>query len=91
MRFTLSVPAFLALVSSTFAQTADFDPVTAPSSNQIINAGAPFTIQWTAPAKYAAGTVSIELIGGATQGTQVPLSTIASKLTCTRRNRSRSS
>ncbi|KAL9484815.1 hypothetical protein ACSS6W_003604 [Trichoderma asperelloides] len=79
MRFTLSVPAFLALVSSTFAQTPDFDPVTVPSSNQIINAGAPFTIEWQAPAKYAAGTISIQLIGGATQGTQVPLDIIASK------------
>ncbi|KAM0512666.1 hypothetical protein ACHAPE_008691 [Trichoderma viride] len=77
MRFTLSVPAFLALASTAFAQTPDFDPVTSPSNNQVITAGQPFTIQWEAPAKYAAGTISIELIGGATQGTQVPLSTIA--------------
>ncbi|PTB46627.1 uncharacterized protein TrAFT101_003924 [Trichoderma asperellum] len=77
MRFTLSVPAFLALVSSTFAQTADFDPVNVPSSNQIINAGAPFTIEWQTPAKYAADTISIQLIGGPTQGTQVPLDVIA--------------
>ncbi|KAM0260324.1 hypothetical protein ACHAQJ_002889 [Trichoderma viride] len=77
MRFTLTVPAFLALVSSAFAQSADFDPVTVPTSNQIISAGAPFTVQWTAPAKYAAGTISIELIGGATQGTQQPLGVIA--------------
>lgn len=85
MRFTLSVPAFLALASTAFAQTPDFDPVNSPSNNQVITAGQPFTIQWEAPAKYAAGTISIELIGGATQGTQVPLSTIASKLTCTRK------
>ncbi|PNP42544.1 hypothetical protein TGAM01_v203757 [Trichoderma gamsii] len=77
MRFTLSVPAFLALASTAFAQTPDFDPVNSPSNNQVITAGQPFTIQWEAPAKYAAGTISIELIGGATQGTQVPLSTIA--------------
>lgn len=79
MRFTLTVPALMALVGSAFAQTADFDPVTVPSSNQVINAGAPFTIEWQAPAKYAAGTISIQLIGGATQGTQVPLDVIASK------------
>ncbi|KAL7950629.1 Ser-Thr-rich glycosyl-phosphatidyl-inositol-anchored membrane family domain-containing protein [Trichoderma barbatum] len=77
MRFTLTASAFLALVSSAFAQTADFDPVFVPTDNQIIPAGAPFTVQWDAPAKYAAGTVTIELIGGATQATQQVLGTIA--------------
>jgi hypothetical protein len=80
MKFQISAAALLALVSSTFAQTPGFDPVTVPSSNQIISAGAPFTVQWTAPAQYASGTISIELIGGPTQGTQQPLGVIASKL-----------
>jgi hypothetical protein len=87
MKFTLSVPALLALASTAFAQTADFDPVNSPSFNEVITAGKPFTIQWEAPAKYATGTITIELIGGATQGTQVPLNTIVCKLPCTRNNK----
>ncbi|KAL7909434.1 hypothetical protein GGI35DRAFT_381970 [Trichoderma velutinum] len=77
MRFTLTVPAFLALVSTAFAQTADFDPITVPTSNEQITAGAPFTVEWDVPAKYAGETVTIELIGGPTQATQQPLGTIA--------------
>ncbi|KAK4078533.1 uncharacterized protein Triagg1_2864 [Trichoderma aggressivum f. europaeum] len=77
MRFTLTVPAFLALVSAAFAQTADFDPITVPTSNEEITSGAPFTVEWTVPAKYAADTITIELIGGPTQATQQVLATIA--------------
>ncbi|KAL7790986.1 Ser-Thr-rich glycosyl-phosphatidyl-inositol-anchored membrane family domain-containing protein [Trichoderma ceciliae] len=77
MRFTLSASAFLALVSSAFAQTADFDPITVPTPNELVTAGAPFTVEWTAPAKYAADTITIELIGGPTQATQAVLATIA--------------
>lgn len=79
MRFTLSVPAFMALVASVLAQTPGFDPITVPTSNEIIAAGAPFTVQWDAPAQYAAGTITIELIGGATQATQQVLGTVASE------------
>lgn len=60
------------------AQTADFNPVYTPSSNEEIPAGSTFEITWSAPAKYADGTVSISLIGGADQGSQVPLADIAS-------------
>ncbi|KAL7936084.1 hypothetical protein V8C35DRAFT_296833 [Trichoderma chlorosporum] len=77
MRFTLTVPAFLALVSSAFAQTADFDPIIVPTSNEVIAPGAPFTVEWTVPAKYASDTITIELIGGPTQATQQVLATIA--------------
>ncbi|KAL6696398.1 hypothetical protein J3F84DRAFT_373905 [Trichoderma pleuroticola] len=77
MRFTLTVPAFLALVSAAFAQTADFDPITVPTSNEEITSGAPFTVEWSVPAKYAADTITIELIGGPTQATQQVLGTIA--------------
>ncbi|KAH6606416.1 hypothetical protein Trco_005569 [Trichoderma cornu-damae] len=78
MRFTLSASAFLALLSSAFAQTADFDPITAPASDATIAAGAPFTVEWTAPAKYADGTITIQLIGGPSQATQQVIGTIAS-------------
>ncbi|EGR50971.1 uncharacterized protein TRIREDRAFT_120821 [Trichoderma reesei QM6a] len=77
MKFTLSASAFLALVASALAQTADFDSITNPTPNEILTAGQALTIEWDAPAKYAAGTVSIELIGGPTQATQQVLATIA--------------
>ncbi|PTB64459.1 hypothetical protein BBK36DRAFT_1136138, partial [Trichoderma citrinoviride] len=77
MKFTLSASAFLAMVASALAQTADFDAITNPSPNEVIAAGQALTIEWSAPAKYAAGTVSIELIGGPTQATQQILATIA--------------
>lgn len=75
MRFTVS--AVLAMAASAFAQTADFDPIYTPESNAVIEAGSTFEVTWAAPAKYADGTVSIHLIGGATQNTQVPLLDIA--------------
>ncbi|TFB06121.1 hypothetical protein CCMA1212_001893 [Trichoderma ghanense] len=77
MKFTLSASAFLALVASALAQTADFDAITNPTPNEVLTAGQALTIEWSAPAKYAAGTVSIELIGGPTQATQQVLATIA--------------
>ncbi|KAH6957647.1 Ser-Thr-rich glycosyl-phosphatidyl-inositol-anchored membrane family-domain-containing protein [Ilyonectria sp. MPI-CAGE-AT-0026] len=78
MQFHISAAAVLAFVASAFAQTADFDPVNVPAAWEVIPAGSSFTIQWTAPAKYSGETISISLIGGATQGTQVPLQDIAS-------------
>lgn len=78
MRF--SVATILAFAATAFAQTADFDPIYAPTPNEKIAAGSTFTITWKAPAKYSEGTVKIELIGGATQNTQVPLADIACKL-----------
>ncbi|KID76938.1 uncharacterized protein G6M90_00g102420 [Metarhizium brunneum] len=76
MRF--SVATVLAFAATAFGQAADFDPIYAPKPNEIITAGSTFTITWKAPAKYSEGTVKIELIGGATQNTQVPLLDIAS-------------
>ncbi|KAI9171327.1 hypothetical protein HJFPF1_00809 [Paramyrothecium foliicola] len=77
MRFTISATAILAMAMSAFAQTADFNPVYTPEMNAVVEAGSTFKITWEAPAKYAEGTISISLIGGATQGTQVPLQQIA--------------
>ncbi|KAK0389553.1 hypothetical protein NLU13_3128 [Sarocladium strictum] len=75
MKFSLSMLA--AFAATAFAQTADFDPITVPLKSQEVPAGKTFEIVWEAPAKYAAGTVSLHLIGGATQDTQVPLMDIA--------------
>lgn len=77
MRF--SIATVLAFAASAFAQAADFDPIYTPKANEVVPAGAPFTVTWEAPAKYLDGTITIELIGGATQNTQTKLSTIASK------------
>lgn len=79
MQFSISAAAVLAFVASAFAQTADFDAVNAPAAWEVLPAGSTFKISWQAPAKYDGETISISLIGGATQGTQVPLIDIACK------------
>lgn len=73
-----SVAAVLAFAATAFAQTADFDPIFTPASGEVVPAGQTFKITWQAPAKYAGQKISISLIGGATQATQVPLQDIAS-------------
>jgi hypothetical protein len=78
MQFTMSVAALVAMASSVLAQTADFDPVYTPDNNQVIPAGQVFEITWSAPEKYAEETVSIQLIGGATQDSQQVLSDLVS-------------
>lgn len=80
MKFFASVSALAALVASVVAQTEGFDPVFTPKENQKVVAGQAFEITWKAPDAYVDGTVSLHLIGGATQKTQVPLSDIAGKL-----------
>lgn len=80
MRFTISVAAaVMAFAASAFAQTADFDPITKPEANEVVPTGETYEITWTAPAKYAgeSDTISISLIGGDSQNTQVPLIDIA--------------
>ncbi|KOS19374.1 hypothetical protein ESCO_000956 [Escovopsis weberi] len=78
MRFTVSnVSAVLAMVGSAIAQTADFDAIYTPSTGQHVAAGSTITVTWGVAPQWAAGTVSITLIGGQTQNTQVELATIA--------------
>ncbi|KAG5942676.1 hypothetical protein E4U59_000959 [Claviceps monticola] len=76
MRF--SAAAVLAFAASALAQTPDFDPIYTPKKDEVVAAGSPLVITWDAPAKYASGTVSISLIGGATQNSQQPIAEIAS-------------
>lgn len=81
MHFSFSaVAAIVAMATSAIAQTANFDSVTYPTSDEVIDAGSTYTIKWTTPAQYAGDTISISLIGGATQDTQIPIMTIASTL-----------
>ncbi|KAK2020127.1 hypothetical protein LZ32DRAFT_597761 [Colletotrichum eremochloae] len=78
MQFKISAAAFLAFAASALAQNPNFNPVYKPTSNEKVNAGTSLTIEWEAPAAFKDVTVSISLIGGATQNTQVPLMDIVS-------------
>lgn len=77
MRFFSAAAAVLAFAASAFAQTADFDPVYSPAEGTVVQAGQPFKVTWSAPAKYQSGTISISLIGGADANTLVPIGTLA--------------
>ncbi|KAL0938911.1 uncharacterized protein CTRU02_205521 [Colletotrichum truncatum] len=78
MRFTISAAAFLAFAANVLAQNPNFNPVNKPTPNEKINAGTTYTIEWTTPDAFKDVTVSISLIGGATQDKQVPLLDVAS-------------
>jgi hypothetical protein len=77
MKFFSAAAAVLAFAAQALAQTADFDPIYTPSNGEVVPAGKTYKITWSAPAKYSAETISIHLIGGASQNTQVPLQDIA--------------
>ncbi|GKT42217.1 uncharacterized protein ColSpa_02398 [Colletotrichum spaethianum] len=78
MQFKISAAAFLAFAASALAQNPNFDPVNKPTPNQKVDAGSTLSIEWVAPDAFKDVTVSISLIGGATQNTQVPLQDIVS-------------
>jgi hypothetical protein len=73
MRVFSAAAAVLAFAASALAQTADFDPIYSPAEGTVVQAGQPFKVTWSAPAKYQSGTVSISLIGGADANTLVPI------------------
>lgn len=77
MQFTVTAAAFLAFVAKAMAQTPDFDPIFTPEAWSTVNAGESFKITWDAPAKYAGQKITISLIGGESQNTQVPIKDIA--------------
>jgi hypothetical protein len=70
MRYSFVSAAILALVSSVFAQTANFDAITSPTQDQIVALGSPLDIVWE-PGNYTASgvTVSITLLQGQTPST----------------------
>lgn len=74
MRFATISAATLTFAVSAMAQVAGFDAVTSPPNNAQLKAGEPFTIKWQ-PGDVK-GTIKIGLIGGATQNTQEPITTI---------------
>jgi len=77
MRFAASVAALLGLAASALAQTKGFDPIKSPTNGQVLTTGQTLTIKWDAAKKYAKDTVTISLIGGATQGDQFPIKDLA--------------
>lgn len=80
MRFFASASALLAMATSVVAQTPGFNPIYTPGNYEAVPAGAPFEITWSAPGNWRNDKVQIELIGGASQQTLVPMGTIASTL-----------
>jgi len=66
---TFLAAAFAAVVA------AQQNPTIAPATGEVIPGCKPYTLKWNA---VSAGTVSIEIISGPTQGTQVPVSKPAS-------------
>ncbi|KAF5669217.1 ser-thr gpi-anchored family [Fusarium heterosporum] len=77
MQFTISAAALMAFAAQALAQVADFDPVLTPTNWQEVSTGKTLEITWQAKPKYSGEKISISLIGGATQNTQVPIKTIA--------------
>ncbi|KAK8049084.1 hypothetical protein PG994_010814, partial [Apiospora phragmitis] len=75
MRFATFSAAVVTFAVSALAQVDGFDPITNPTQDEKVAAGSKFTIKWQ-PGDVK-GAVKIALIGGATQNTQVPLTTIS--------------
>lgn len=70
MRSSFVSAAVLAFASAVFATnpTPGFDPITSPFQDENVPAGKPFEIVWQ-PSKNYAGTVTIQLLQGATPST----------------------
>lgn len=66
----------LAFAGAAFAQTSGFNVFLTPSSGEVVKAGESYTIQWQHNANWP-GEVTLKLIGGETQNTQVPIGDIA--------------
>lgn len=75
MRFATISAAVATFAVSALAQVDGFDAIVSPTQDQKIAAGEKLTIKWQ-PGEVK-GAVKIALIGGATQNTQVPLTTIS--------------
>lgn len=68
MQFTISAATLLAIVSAANAQTAGFDAITAPAKDEVVPACSSYKLTWDYVSTYA-GTVSIQLLEGATPTT----------------------
>lgn len=79
MRFTLTT-AVLAFASSVLAAdpTDGFDVISKPGQDEQVPAGATYEVTWEPNSNYT-GTISLSLLGGASQGTLQNLGPLASK------------
>ncbi|KAJ3543699.1 hypothetical protein NM208_g3437 [Fusarium decemcellulare] len=77
MNLTTIALCLFSLVAGSIAQTPGFDAVLTPTAWQQLSAGQTFTITWNAPAQYSGQRITISLIGGTSQGSQVPIQDIA--------------
>lgn len=68
MRVTVSAATLLAWVSAVMAQTSGFDAVLTPTKDEVVPAGSTYTITWDYSSTYA-GTISIQILEGATSTT----------------------
>lgn len=68
MRYSFISTAILALTSSVFAQTANFDSITVPTQDQVVAAGSTLDITWE-PSTVYNGPITIQLLQGATPST----------------------
>lgn len=68
MRSSFVSAAVLAFASMVYAQTPGFNPISSPYQDESIAAGQPFDIVWE-PSKNYTGTVTIQLLQGATPST----------------------
>ncbi len=80
MRSSFISAALLAFASTVFATnpTPGFDPITLPIQDQNVPAGQPFDIVWSPSAGYT-GTITIQLLQGATISSLSVGSVIASE------------
>lgn len=74
MQFTIA--AILTLAGSALAQTPGFNPLTAPTMNEVIPAGKPYAIKWT-PQGGNGAPVSLYAYAGESASTLQEISTIA--------------
>lgn len=68
MKVVISAATLLAMISAAQAQTPGFDAITTPAKDEAVSACADYTINWEYTDAYP-GTVSIQLLQGATPTT----------------------
>jgi hypothetical protein len=68
----------LGITTPISCQTAGFDTITAPASNEVLSAGTTYTIKWEPGS--TTGSISIKLLAGPSVANLAMLATIAGKI-----------
>lgn len=94
MRSTTIAATLMAMASAVTAQKAGFAVFANPAMDEVVFAGKPYTLKWTAgkdaTGKDYAGPATLTLIGGETQGTQQFVANLTSKPILAFNNRQKS-